>query len=58
MIAEIESSFLFESQKEEIEVITKKIIGRLKASKFTNAIYVDNKNQVIYRGFSYGENSE
>lgn len=58
MIAEIESSFLFESQKEEIEVITKKIIGGLKASKFTNAIYVDNKNQVIYRGFSYGENSE
>lgn len=58
MIGEIESSFLFESKQEERKVITKKILGGLKASKFANAIFVDNDVQIIYRGFRYGENSE
>lgn len=55
---ELSHSFIFKNTEERRQFITKVIIAMLDTSRFGNEIYVDNKEQVIYRGFKYGENSE
>lgn len=58
MIFELERSYVFISEEDEKQIITKMITSMLETSRFGNEIYVDNDVHVIYRGFRYGENSE
>lgn len=56
--AEFEENFAFQSQAQKKELITDTILAFLDTSRFGNEIYVDNEEEIIYRGFRHGENSE
>lgn len=56
--SEIDDRFFFANEEERQEQITNACLLFLETNSFSNMIYPDNGNHIIYRGFRYGENSE
>lgn len=55
---EIDERFFFENAEDRREKITNVCLLFLETNSFSNLIYPNNNDHIIYRGFRYGENSE
>lgn len=55
---ELDNCYTFISDKERKIMITNLCIRFLETNTFSNYIYVDSEEHILYRGFRYGENSE
>lgn len=55
---ELDNIFYFANDLERQEYLSRMCLLFLETNSFSNFIYVDNDEQIIYRGFRYGENSE
>lgn len=56
--SDLDREFIFGSIDEKKTLLTMVLIDMLENSRLGNEIYVDNKKEIIYRGFRTGENSE
>ena len=55
---ELEGLFIFDSEEERWQMITNVCISNLETNSFSNYLLAKGEEQVLYRGFRYGENSE
>lgn len=55
---ELEERFSFKDENELRRMLTNTILLFLETNSFSNYIYVDAENHILYRGFRFGENSE
>lgn len=55
---ELKNRFLFSGSQELRQMMTSGCLLFLGTNSFSNMIYIDNGEQVLYRGFRYGENSD
>lgn len=55
---EVDNIFYFTNDLERQEYLTRTCLLFLETNSFSNFIYVDDADQIIYRGFRYGENSD
>lgn len=58
MDEELSQNYTFKDTAEKRNYMTNVINGMLETSRFGNEIFIDNEEQILYRGFRYGENSE
>lgn len=55
---DMEQEFLFKDAAEKRTLITMVLTDMLENSRIGNEIFIDNQNEIAYRGFKSGENSE
>ena len=56
--SELDNRFSFEDDRERKTMITSTCIRFLETNSFSNYIFVNSEEHILYRGFRYGENSE